>query len=80
MPFRVPNCPNCGERPADGCDGIEVNFEVLGGKQNCPQCGAKDVIEIEWETECYECVDDDDDDEEEDRDEDEQIVDWENGK
>ena len=80
MPFYVPDCPKCGERPETGDCGIKVNFEILGDKQDCPECGAKDVIEIEWETEYYECIDDDDEEEEEEEEEDEQVVDWEDGK
>lgn len=45
MPFHGFACTRCGEDHE-----IEVGFDNLG-EHDCPKCGVKDAVVIEWETE-----------------------------
>jgi hypothetical protein len=49
MPFSVKSCIACHKTPES--EDIEISFDVLCEMQTCPECGAEEAIEIEWETE-----------------------------
>jgi hypothetical protein len=47
MPFQITReCPKCGQPPPE----FENLWDVMGD-HDCIHCGAKDVIEVIWETE-----------------------------